>query len=99
MATAPLPKRAQFLNVIESVFSGMARAVIQNSDYASVDEAPKRPLIDTLKSGMHISKRTPEEQGTRSGPLSGLQQSFPHQTTAKILDSGNPKRTTILLRG
>ena len=30
---------AQFLNVIESVFSGMARAIIHNSDYKSVDEA------------------------------------------------------------
>jgi len=36
---APLPTRAQFLNVIESVFSGMARAIIHNSDYHSVDEA------------------------------------------------------------
>jgi len=36
---APLPSRAQFLNVIESVFSGMAKAVIHNSDYQSVDEA------------------------------------------------------------
>lgn len=37
--TAPLPARAQFLNVIESIFSGMARAIIHNSDYGSVDEA------------------------------------------------------------
>jgi transposase len=36
---APLPARAQFLNVIESVFSGMARAIIHNSDYKSVDNA------------------------------------------------------------
>jgi hypothetical protein len=36
---APLPSRAQFLNVIESVFSGMAKAIIDNSDYQSVDEA------------------------------------------------------------
>ena len=34
---APLPSCAQFLNVIESVFSGMARAIIHNSDYQSVD--------------------------------------------------------------
>jgi len=34
----PLPASAQFLNVIESVFSGMARAIIHNSDYASVDK-------------------------------------------------------------
>jgi len=37
--TAPLPAGAQFLNVIESVFSGMARAIIHNSDYNSVDSA------------------------------------------------------------
>lgn len=36
---APLPARAQFLNIIESVFSGMARAIIHNSNYPSPDEA------------------------------------------------------------
>jgi hypothetical protein len=36
---APLPAGAQFLNVIESVFSGMARAIIHNSDYATADDA------------------------------------------------------------
>jgi len=35
----PLPNGAQFLNVIESVFSGMARAVIHNSDYDSAEMA------------------------------------------------------------
>jgi len=35
----PLPKSAQFLNVIESVFSGMAKAIIHNSDYQSVEKA------------------------------------------------------------
>ena len=44
VALAPLPAGAQFLNVIESVFSGMARAIIANSNYASVDEA--RAAID-----------------------------------------------------
>jgi transposase len=37
--TALLPARAQFLNVIESIFSGMARAIIHNSNYGLVDEA------------------------------------------------------------
>ena len=37
--TAPLPSGAQFLNVIESVFSGMARSVIHNSDYKTLDDA------------------------------------------------------------
>ena len=37
--TAPLPSGAQFLNVIESVFSGMARSIIHNSDYKTLDDA------------------------------------------------------------
>jgi len=42
--TAPLPAGAQFLNVIEAVFSGMARAIIHNSDYPSVESV--REAID-----------------------------------------------------
>ncbi len=38
---APLPACAQFLNVIESVFSGMATAIIHNSNYNSVKECKK----------------------------------------------------------
>ena len=34
----PLPSHAPYLNLIESIFSGMARAVIHNSDYGSVEE-------------------------------------------------------------
>lgn len=41
---APLPTGAQFLNVIESVFSGMARAILAKSNYQSIDEA--RAAID-----------------------------------------------------
>ena len=37
----PLPASAQYLNVIESVFSGMAKAIIHNSDYASLADAMK----------------------------------------------------------
>jgi hypothetical protein len=36
---APLPSGAQFLNVIESVFSGMSRAIIHNSNYLTVEDA------------------------------------------------------------
>lgn len=36
---APLPASSQFLNVIESVFSGMARSIIHNSDYDSTKSA------------------------------------------------------------
>jgi transposase len=35
----PLPSSAQYLNVIGSVFSGMAKAIIHNSDYQSVEAA------------------------------------------------------------
>jgi hypothetical protein len=35
----PLPSSAQFLNVIESVSSGMARAIIHNSDFPSLEAA------------------------------------------------------------
>ena len=35
----PLPSGSQFLNVIESVFSGMALAVIHNSNYEDEEEA------------------------------------------------------------
>jgi transposase len=38
VALVPLPSCAQFLNVIESVFSGMAKAIIHNSDYLSADD-------------------------------------------------------------
>jgi hypothetical protein len=34
----PLPSGAQFLNVIESVFSGMARAILHNSNYGNLEE-------------------------------------------------------------
>jgi transposase len=44
VALAPLPAGAQFLNVIESVFSGMARAILANSNYESIDQA--RAAID-----------------------------------------------------
>jgi transposase len=37
--TVPLPSGAQFLNVIESLFSGMARAIIHNSDYRTANDA------------------------------------------------------------
>jgi hypothetical protein len=40
----PLPSSAQFLNVIESVFSGMAKAILHNSDYPSAKDC--RTAID-----------------------------------------------------
>jgi transposase len=49
----PLPTGAQFLNVIESVFSGMSRAILHNSDYQSVDEC--KTAIDTYISDRNIA--------------------------------------------
>ena len=43
----PLPTGAQFLNVIEFVFSGMSRAILHNSDYQSVDECLPIRLTQT----------------------------------------------------
>jgi hypothetical protein len=56
-----LPAQAQFLNVIESVFSGMARAVIHNSDYASVADAQaaitRYFVTETVHSPLPLSGR------------------------------------------
>ena len=62
--TAPLPAGAQFLNVIESVFSGMARGIIHNSDYPSVEAA--RDAIDRYFSqrNEHFS-RHPKRAGQK----------------------------------
>lgn len=38
IVVVPLPARAPHLNVIESVFSGLSRSVIHNSDYDSVEQ-------------------------------------------------------------
>jgi hypothetical protein len=46
----PLPSCAQFLNVIESVFSGMAKAIIHNSDFPSLEAA-----LDAI--GKYIAER------------------------------------------
>ena len=56
----PLPASAQFLNVIESFFSGMARAIIHNSDYQSVEfakEAIDRYITDRNENYLKNPKR------------------------------------------
>jgi transposase len=61
---APLPASAQFLNVIESVFSGMARAVIHNSDYQSVDEC--KAAIDLhIADRNEVYKKNPRRAGNK----------------------------------
>lgn len=61
---APLPAGAQFLNVIESVFSGMARAIIHNSDYSSVDEAITAIDRDFAERNQHF-KENPKRAGNK----------------------------------
>jgi transposase len=62
--TAPLPAGAQFLNVIESVFSGMARAIIHNSDYKSVDSA-KAAIDRYFEDRNNQFQRNPKRAGQK----------------------------------
>ena len=61
---APLPSGAQFLNVIESVFSGMARAIIHNSDYQSVDEC-KEAIDKYIEERNEYFKENPKRAGKK----------------------------------
>ena len=75
---APLPAGAQFLNVIESVFSGMARAVIANSDYGSVQEARaaiERYIQDRNEKFRLSPKRAGKKYGAgaRTRPVFGIE--------------------------
>jgi len=60
----PLPHSAQFLNVIESVFSGMKRAVIHNSDYASEEEM-KTAISRHFQERNEFFKNNPKRAGKR----------------------------------
>lgn len=61
---APLPASAQFLNVIESVFSGMAKAIIHNSNYASVAEA-KRAIDRHFTERNEYFQKHPKRAGNK----------------------------------
>ncbi len=61
---APLPSCAQFLNVIESVFSGMARAIIHNSNYSSVVDC-KKAIDRYLKERNRNFKENPKKAGNK----------------------------------
>lgn len=62
--TAPLPAGAQFLNVIESVFSGMAKGIIHNSDYPSA-EAAKDAIDQYFKERNEFFVRCPKRAGRK----------------------------------
>ena len=78
----PLPSCAQFLNVIESVFSGMAKAVIHNSDYDSVGAC--KVAIDR-----HFDERNayfaanPKRAGRKIWASEIRRVSSPNRTTAR----------------
>jgi hypothetical protein len=61
---APLPASAQFLNVIESVFSGMAKAVIHNSDYQSVEDC-KEAIATYIVERNEYFRRNPRRAGNK----------------------------------
>jgi hypothetical protein len=61
---APLPTRAQFLNVIESVFSGMARGIIHNSNYPSVKEAMSAMDLYFVERNRHF-RENPKRPGRK----------------------------------
>lgn len=61
---APLPACAQFLNVIESVFSGLARAIIHNSNYDSVKEC-KRAIDQYFSDRNQFFQANPRRAGNK----------------------------------
>ena len=80
--TAPLPAGAQFLNVIELVFSGMARSIIHNSDYKTLDDA--KAAIDRYFAdrNAHFTLH-PKRAGRRFGARNGRCRNSPWRTTAR----------------
>jgi hypothetical protein len=91
VALAPLPAGAQFLNMIESVFSGMARAIIANSNYGSIDEA--RAAIDRYIQERNVKFRsTPKRAGGAIWALNANHLGSQNRTTARIRSTiGKPK--------
>jgi hypothetical protein len=61
---APLPSRSQFLDVIESVFSGVKRAVIHHSNYTSECEM-KTAISAHFKERNEFFKRDPRRAGRK----------------------------------
>lgn len=61
---APLPSMSQFLNVIESVFSGMAKSIIQNSNYDSIDQA-KEAIDRYFRERNEYYKKHPKRAGNK----------------------------------
>ena len=60
----PLPTNAQFLNVIESVFSSMSKAVIHGSDYQS-DEEMKAAISAHFQERNDFFRENPRRAGKK----------------------------------
>ena len=80
--TAPLPTGAQFLNVIESVFSGMARAIIHNSDYPSLGAAQQAIDKHFTKRNEHFRKH-PKRAGRKIWGAERVQSEFRESNNCK----------------
>jgi hypothetical protein len=80
--TAPLPAGSQFLNVIESVFSGMARAIIHNSDYPSLAEA-KQAIDRYFKERNEHFTKFPKRAGGKIWGLERVPSEFSETHTCK----------------
>jgi len=80
--TAPLLAGAQFLNVIESIFSGMARAIIHNSNYDSVDDT--RAAIDRyfVERNQHF-RENPKRAGRRIWGKERVEATFSESNNCK----------------
>jgi transposase len=61
---APLPSSAQFLNVIESVFSGLAKAIIHNSNYKDADEC-KASIDQYFQTRNENFRKNPQRAGNK----------------------------------
>ena len=92
--TAPLPARAQFLNVIESIFSGMARAIIHNSSYQSVEEA-KGAINRYFDQRNRHFREHPRRAGKRIWASSECRLSSLTGIAAKTRDSGECLRSNV----
>ena len=80
--TAALPAGAQFLNVIESVFSGMARGVIHNSDYLSL-EAAERAIDEYFGTRNQYFRKHPRRAGRKIWGLERVESEFRESNNCK----------------
>jgi hypothetical protein len=91
---APLPSRAQFLNVIESVFSGMSRAIIHNSDFENASQAME--AIDAHFANRNEFYRLHRKRAGRK--LWGQERSEAGEKRGRVSGGEQLQRPKILMR-